>query len=89
MKTFFIIKIGYSSRAAELVCGYGCTGEHFICVISEENGRHHIFNFSGLLGSQNRVAKHLREKGFEEVYVNSNSFDFLSEEEAIERIKNI
>lgn len=63
-KQFSTIKIGYSRGV------YGCTGEYFTTIVVNSKGLS-SFRFYGLYGSEERIARALKDKGYEEVYTQS------------------
>jgi hypothetical protein len=98
MKTFTIIKIGYTAGI------YGCSGEYFTAIYSkkgskEENQYHtNSFHFSGMYGAEERVSAAFKDKGYKEEYTQShygqlkrkdiNNRCFKSEYQAVEFVKN-
>ena len=90
MKTFTTLKVGYT------VGIYGCSNEYFNTIII--NGAK-VFNIlhKGMYGSDDRINRLLKDKGFNEVYL-CNDFGkmtakevnkmFKTEYEAIEMINN-
>ncbi len=91
MTTFTIIKVGYTAGI------YGCSGEYFHCLIDNGKDLLSLF-FQGMYGADERIAKELQEKGYQNIYSQSvfgqlrkNDIPknrFLSEYQAIKDIKN-
>jgi hypothetical protein len=89
MKTFTIIKVGYSSGI------YGCSSEYFQAVIIKD-GELSGLPFQGLYGTQERIAAELKTKGYEQKHIQSGTYGKITgkdknfalyEEQAIEQIK--
>lgn len=93
MKTFTIIKVGYTAGI------YGCSGEYFHLFYADTTdnvGTEELF-FCGMYGADSRIAKFMEEKGFESQYSQSiygqlkrkdiPKNRFLDEEKAIEELK--
>ena len=89
MKQFTILKVGYTSGI------YGCSGEYFNCIIVDKKGLYSI-PFNGMYGTDHRVAKALKEEGYEEKYISTDYGKmtrkdmlhmFLSEDEAIKKVQ--
>lgn len=57
MKLYTTIKTGYSSGV------YGCSGEYFTTIIITDN-KQDFFHHKGLYGSEERINKALKEKGY-------------------------
>lgn len=98
MKTFTIIKVGYTAGI------YGCSGEYFTCIITNSEDTDHQYNtnsfhFYGMYGPEERVAEVLKGKGYKDLYTQShygqlkrrdiNKNCFKSETQAIEYIKEL
>jgi hypothetical protein len=66
MKQFTTIKVGYTYSRM-----YGCSGEYFTTIIVTDNGIESLSHY-GMYGSEDRVNKALKDKGFEERYVSSD-----------------
>ncbi len=98
MKTFTILKVGYSSGV------YGCSNEYFTCIYSSTprqrklyNGGLHSFSFKGLYGVESRIEEAMKEKVFTFSYTPSQYgkitgqdkywIGFKGETEAIKYIK--
>lgn len=99
MKTFTILKVGYS------VGVYGCSNEFFTCIYTSTPREKKIYNvsglssfsFKGMYGVEERIKEVMKEKGFKESYCPSNFgqlkgedkywIGFKSENQAIEYIK--
>ena len=65
MKTFTIIKTGYS-------CGNtGCTNEYLTCIYTRK-GKFESFKFKGMYGADERVEVAFKNKGYTFNYVNSS-----------------
>ena len=64
MKTFTVIKTGYSAGA------YGCSNEFFTAIYTKA-GKLQSFSFKGMYGSDSRIKRAFKEKGYTEVYVPS------------------
>lgn len=65
-KTFTIIKTGYSAGI------YGCSGEYFKLLYDGDDGKLKSLDFWGLYGTEQRVAQHLRDKGWVFEWANSH-----------------
>lgn len=88
-KQFTTIKVGYSSGI------YGCSAEYFTTIWISDTGLN-AMHFQGLYGTEERVAREFKNKGYEEQY----SFQeygkltrkdmikaFISEQKAIELVQ--
>jgi hypothetical protein len=62
MKTFTTLKVGYTAALT------GCSNEYFNTIIVDGSKMFGIAH-KGLYGSDNRVNKLLKSKGFSEVYI--------------------
>ena len=91
MKKFTTIKVGYSKSI------YGCANEYFTTIIINGNNTQSI-SHKGLYGSEDRINRALKDKGFEEFYTPSDFGliplrnvwrGFISEHEALELVKFI
>lgn len=87
-KIFTNSKVGYS-------CGiYGCSGEYFKIEIFEDEKVHSYF-YTGMYGTEDRVANVLKDAGFREIYTGSrygqlkgdDKKNFNGEQQVIELIK--
>lgn len=98
MKTFTIIKVGFSTAR------YGLSDEYFTCVYTSTprerklySGGLHSFSFKGLYGSEDRIAEVMEARGYRFSYCSNTCGQiggenkkwpgFKSEKEAIEYIK--
>jgi len=86
-KQFTILKVGYTAGI------YGCSGEYFTLLLPDKQ-----INFSGMYGADDRICRMLEDAGYVEKYASSNfgrmtlketRGRFLSETQAIEKIKTI
>lgn len=59
-KTFSIIKIGYTTGI------YGCSGEYFALILPKD-----VYYFEGMYGTDERVARHLKDNGYMDRYIQS------------------
>jgi len=64
-KSFTITKTGYRAGV------YGCIAEYFTLII-DDGGEFDSYYFSGLYGTEQRVAKQLKNAGYKEEYTYSN-----------------
>ena len=89
MKTYTIIKVGYSSGV------YGCSGEYFQAIIIKDDEMLGIC-FVGMYGVESRISGALKKKGYIEKYIKSGGYGkitgemkkyAISENEAIEEIE--
>lgn len=64
MKTFTIIKVGYSRG------NVGCTNEFFTCIYTSKEGFSSL-HFKGMYGAEERVSRLMRAKGFKDSYIQS------------------
>lgn len=80
MKQFTIIKVGYTKGI------YGCSNEFFTCVYVNDDGIN-SFSFKGLYGAEQRVARILTNKGYEEKYTSSD-FGKMTAKEVAPIFKN-
>lgn len=65
MKTFTIIKTGYSAGT------YGCSNEYFTLIATDDQGEGTSINFHGLYGTDYRVAEPLKAKGYKQVHASA------------------
>ena len=88
-KQFTIIKVGYSAGI------YGCSAEYFTTIWVDQTGLN-AFHFQGLYGTEDRVARMFKDKGYEqqhtfEEYGKLTRKDmihaFISEQKALELVK--
>lgn len=89
MNDFTIIKVGYSAGI------YGCSAEYFTAIWIDNTGLN-SFHFQGLYGTEERIAKEFKDKGYQQGWTSQeygkltrkdNIKMFLSENEAIEFVK--
>ena len=64
MKQFTTIKTGYTAGV------YGCSGEYFTTIYVNSKGIN-SFHFYGMYGAEERIARALKDKGYEEKYTQS------------------
>lgn len=91
MKQFTILKVGYTAGL------YGCSGEYFNCILTDDKGMR-SFQFYGMYGVEERIARALKERGYEEVYTSTNygkwtlkdvTRNFVAEAKALETANSI
>lgn len=91
-KLFTQFKVGYSSGM------YGCSNEYFTLIYTDASGLHSI-NHYGLYGSDERVARAMKERGYTQQHVQSPNYGkmslreakpyFISEDQAIKEAQEI
>ena len=64
MKQFTTLKIGYTAGI------YGCSNEYFTTIVIDGKNTK-TFSFYGMYGTEERVAKAMREAGYTEFYTPS------------------
>lgn len=64
MKQFTTIKTGYTAGI------YGCSNEYFTTIYINDTGIN-SFHFYGMYGAEERIARAMKEKGYEEKYTQS------------------
>lgn len=65
MKYFGITKTGYTAGV------YGCSGEYFTCIYTTDKGLK-SFKFNGMYGAEERVSKMMKDRGFQDSYIQSD-----------------
>ncbi len=97
MKQFTTLKVGYTSGI------YGCSNEFFTTIyIDTENiddkRIFKFFSFYGMYGAEERVARALKDKGYEEQYIPTDYGKmktrevwkgFISEQQAIKLVNEM
>jgi hypothetical protein len=89
MKTFTIVKVGYSAGI------YGCSNEYFTAIYG--NGKElNSVSFKGMYGAEERVSGAFQKKGYKKFYTQSFfgkmtrkdlTKNMIYESEAIEKVK--
>lgn len=65
MKKFTTLKVGYTAGV------YGCSGEYFTTIVLNDDDVR-VFNYYGMYGTEERIARLLKDAGYDSFYTPSD-----------------